>query len=299
MRQKVALVILTFLLTVTYQAPSWAGRILEKIKRTGVITAGTRKDSIPFAYINDKGEWVGYSLDILQLIRQQVEEELGKPIELKLVEVNPQNRFPKIVKGSIDIECGSTTFTWKREKYVDFSVSYFGSGTQMLVRKGSDLTTIDSLAGKRIAVVPKTTNEAAIKMLQPLAKLVLVKDRLEGWQQLQQGKIDGFASDGILLEGIRRTAANPNDFEIVPDNPYIVESYACILPQDESQWRDLVNYTLVKFMEEVVSDRSEAVDIYERWFGTDGVTPYSREQINDYFLNVINTFEWIPIPGRY
>nr|MCU0536187.1 transporter substrate-binding domain-containing protein [Hydrococcus sp. Prado102] len=136
MPKKLALVFLTCLFGVTCQASSWAGIVLDRIKQTGVMTAGARTDAMPFGYKNEKGEWIGYSLDILELIRKDVEKQLGKPIKLQLVEVSPQNRFAKIKDGSIDIECSSTTLTWEREKEVDFSVSYFASGTQMLVKKG-------------------------------------------------------------------------------------------------------------------------------------------------------------------
>jgi polar amino acid transport system substrate-binding protein len=67
------------------------------------------------------------------------------------------------------------------------------------------------------------------------------------------------------------------------------------LPHDQSAWSDLVNYSLIKFMEGIVSDRAEAVAIYERWFGEDGVTPYSREAINDYFQGIVAGYEWIPL----
>ena len=45
--------------------PAQAETVLEKIKRTGVLTAGTRGESIPFAYVNEKNEWIGFSIDLL------------------------------------------------------------------------------------------------------------------------------------------------------------------------------------------------------------------------------------------
>jgi polar amino acid transport system substrate-binding protein len=123
----------------------------------------------------------------------------------------------------------------------------------------------------------------------------MVQDRTEGLQKLEKGEIDGFASDGITLEGLKRKATNSNQLEVVPQFPYQYESYACVLPQDESEWRNLVNYSLVKFMEGIISDRQDSVAIYERWFGEEGVTPYSRETINDYFQGIVDSYEWIPI----
>lgn len=295
MKKQLSLISITLLFSIISQSPSLAGKILEKIRETGVITAGARKDAIPFGYINQQGQWVGYSLDMLELIRQQTEKQLGKPIKLQLVEVTPQNRFDKLKNGSIDLECGSTTFTWNREKEIDFSVSYFASGTQVLTKKGSGLHEIESLAGKRIGVIPETTNERVIKSQQPAAQLIKVKDRMEGLKKLEQGEIDGFASDGIVLEGLKKTTANSDTLEIVPNYPYLYESYACTLPPDESEWRDLINYSLIKFMEGIVTDQQNTVVILDKWFGETGEVPYSREAINNYFQGIVNTYEWIPI----
>jgi polar amino acid transport system substrate-binding protein len=52
-------------------------------------------------------------------------------------------------------------------------------------------------------------------------------------------------------------------------------------------------------MEGVVTDNSEAITIYEKWFGSQGVTPYSLENLSGYFNGIINSFEWIPLEGRY
>ncbi len=297
MDKRLILLGLSLLLSATAQAPSWAGQILDRIKQTGTITAGARKDAIPFGYVNDQGQWVGYSLDILEKIRQDVEKELDQPIKLQLVEVTPQNRFSKIQSKEIDIECASTTFTWERDKTVDFTISYFASGTQLLVKKDSGITSVETLAGKRIGVIPKTTNEKIIKEQQPAAQLVMVKDRIEGLQKLQQGEIDGFASDGILLEGLKRESNNPAELEVVPEFPYQYEAYACIIPEDESSWRNVVNYSLIQYMQGVVTDDPEAVAIYEKWFGEKGVTPYPRETMNDYYQGILNGFEWIPLVG--
>ncbi len=295
MNKRLTLMALALIFNATFQAPSWAGNVLDKIKQTGVMTAGTRKDAIPFGYVNEQGKWVGYSIDILEIIRQDVQQKLGKPIELQLVEVTPQNRFAKIKEGSIDIECASTTFTWEREKEVDFTVSYFASGTKVLVKKGSGLDTLESLAGRKVGVIAETTNERVIKIQQPAAELVSVKDRIDGLNKLEAGEIDAFASDGILLEGLKKEAKNPVNLEVVPEFPFMYESYACIVPQDNSAWRDTVNYSLIKFMEGVVGDRLAAVSIYEKWFGEEGVTPYSRDAINDYFQGIVDSYEWIPL----
>jgi polar amino acid transport system substrate-binding protein len=295
MIKKFALIACALVLTATYQPPSWAGKVLERIRETGTITAGTRKDAVPFGFVDQNGKWVGYSLDVLELIRKQTEKQLGKSIQLKLVEATPENRFEKVKNGSIDIECASTTFTWERTKQVDFSVSYFADGTKILTKKDSGLSSLESLAGRKIGVIMNTTNEKAVKLQQPAAELVSIQNQADGLAKLEKGEIEAFAGDGIVLEGIRKKAGNSSDLLVTPDFPYQYESYSCSLPKDDSDWRNLVNYSLIKFMEGVVSDQTASVDIYEKWFGETGVTPYPRDAINDYFQGVIDSYEWIPI----
>ncbi|WP_373479179.1 amino acid ABC transporter substrate-binding protein [Geminocystis sp.] len=290
---------LSFSIIFGLQIPVFAGEVLNQIKATGIIKAGYREDTPPFAFADNQGKPIGYSLDILELIRAQTEKQLGKPIKLELVKIDPSNRFQKIKDGTIAIECGSTTVTWEREKIVDFSTSYFASGTQMIVNKGSGFANNNSLSGAKIAVIPNTTNEKAMKMFAKGANLMAVKSEEEGWQKLKQGEIDGFAGDGILLQALKKQSNNPEKYEIVPEFPYMIESYACTLPQDESQWRDIVNYSIVEFMQGVVTDTPSAVKIYERWFGENGNTPYPIETMADYFQGIANGYEWILIQERY
>ncbi|MBL1211291.1 amino acid ABC transporter substrate-binding protein [Geminocystis sp. GBBB08] len=290
---------LSFSLICGVQIPVFAGEVLNQIKTAGIIRAGYRIDTPPFAFVDNQGKPVGYSLDILELIRTHTQEQLGKPIKLELIKIDTNNRFDKIKNGDIAIECGSTTVTWERDKIVDFSVSYFASGTQMIVKKGSGFANSESLVGAKIGVIPKTTNEKAMKTFAQRANLIPVTSEEEGWQKLQKGEIDGFAGDGILLQALKKQGDKSNSYEIVPEFPYMIESYACTLPENDSQWRDIVNYSIVKFMQGVVTDTPSAIDIYDRWFGETGNTPYPIETMADYFQGIANGYEWILIKEQY
>ncbi len=279
--------------------PVFAGTVLDRIKETGVIRAGYREDTAPFAFTDNQGKPVGYSIDILELIRAEAQKQFNKPIKLEFVTVNPSNRFQQIQDGSIDIECGSTTVTWAREEIVDFAVSYFASGTQMIVNRGSGFANSDNLTEAKIGVIPNTTNEKAMKMFAPSATLIPVKSEEDGWMMVQKGELDGFAGDGILLQALKRQSSNSQNFEIVPEFPYMIESYACTIPENQSQWRGLVNKAIVRFMQGVTTDTPSSIDIYERWFGENGNTPYPVETMADYFQGIINGYEWIIIDERY
>ncbi len=169
--------------------PVLAETVLEKVKRTGVLTAGTRAASIPFAFINEKNEWIGFSIDLLEAIRARLEKKLGKPIKLEKKEIDPATRITLVANRSIDVECGSTTYTRGRDETVDFSINFFFTGTRLLVKKGSGIKGVADVAGKRVGVIPGTTNEKALRASQPKVDVVTFQDQGAGFLALEQGRI--------------------------------------------------------------------------------------------------------------
>ena len=275
--KNIALVIFGLILSGLIPGVAKAETVMEKVARTGVLTAGTSKDALPFAYSDSQGKLTGYSVDMLTLIQQQLEKELGKKITLKLVAVTPAARIPKIINRQVDIVCDASSFTWERDKKVDFSISYGVTGTQILIKKETNLGSPESLINKRVGVLAGTTNEQAIKQIQPQSKLVYFKTRPEAFAALEQGKIDAFASDSILLEGWLQTAKNPDSFAIVPPRPYSREGIACMVPENNSKFLNSVNYSLVKFMQGFVNNNPKYVAIFDRWFGSQGAVYLNRD----------------------
>jgi polar amino acid transport system substrate-binding protein len=277
MHKKIAIPILSLMFATLMPNVVGAETVMQKVKRTGVLTAGTSRDALPFAYADSQGKLNGYSVDMLTLIKEQLEKDLGKKIKLQLVGLSPSERIPKIVNQQVDIVCDATSFTWKRDKKVDFSVSYGVTGTQLLVKKGSNIGSPESLIGKRIGVLAGTTNEQAIARVQTQAKLVYFKTRAEGYTALQEDTIDAFSSDSILLEGWLQQQKNPDAFAIVPSRPYSQEGIACMVPENNSKFLDTVNYSLVKFMQGFVNGEQRYIAIFDRWFGPQGTVALNRD----------------------
>ena len=275
---KTAVISLLMAMPVLSSQSAIAETVLEKVERTGTLTAGTSKDALPFAYRNESGKLVGYSVDILELITQQLSAELEREIELELVALQPKERIPQLKDGEVDIVCDASSFTWKRDREIDFSFSYSSTGTRLLTRRGLDLWDAESLKGKRIGALPKTTNEKSIIAAQPLAEIINFKDRTGAYEALQQGEIDAFASDGILLESWLSNSANPEEFHIVGD--YSREGIACMVAENNSQFLNVVNYTIVEFMQGFLNDKPEYVTIFERWFGSQGALPLTQDLEN-------------------
>lgn len=252
-----------------------AETVLEKVARTGQLTAGTNQEAFPFAFTNKQGELQGYSVDMLKLIQEQLSQELGKPIELQLLALTPEARIPKLVSGEVDIVCDASSYTWEREKQIDFSVSYGLTGTRLLTKRSNEAWEAQDLVGKRIAAVAGTTNELAMRRAQPKAQIMTVKDHTQGYEAFQQGTVDAFAVDGVLLEGWLQTIDNPENFAVV--GYFSKEGIACMMPENNSKFADQVNYTLVRFMDGYLKNKEPYVTTFDRWFGPQAKVPLSKD----------------------
>ncbi len=241
--------------------------VLQKINRTGQFIAGTRTESIPFAYMNDKKEWVGFSIDLIKELHARLERNFAKKVTLELKAVTPENRIQMVADGTVEIECGSTTYTRSRDETVDFSINFFYASAQLLIKADGSIKKPEDIVGKRIGVARGTTTENVVRTKLPQTTVVLVQDHSEGFQALQDGKVDAYASDGILLAGLALKSPKPDVYKIV--GAFSFEPYSCMLPENDSKWRDFVNHT---FMELIESGRY--FDLYDKWFGQNGVVPY-------------------------
>lgn len=283
MKKILQLVGLGCILPMFLASASLAETVVEKVARTGFLTVGTRFDAIPYSYINDKGELVGYSMDVLERIRKRLETRLGRPVTLQMIEANqPGEKINLIRSGEIDIAC-STAFTWERAKVVDFSISYSISGIRILAKKGSNLSTPQSLIGKRIALIPTSAAVDVIKLVQPQATIVTTYSTVEeAIEALKTGKIDAIAGDSISLAGtILRD--NPKIYEIVPEEALANFGIACMVPENNSTFLDDVNYAIVKMMQDYITNDTATVSQIDRWFGSQGMVPIPPELLKGFF----------------
>ncbi len=260
--------------------PAFAETTLEKIARTGALTIGTRTGSPPFAYVNSRNEWVGFSIDLVeQLILPKVSEKVGKPVKLEKKESTPATRIPLLSSGAVDLIAGTMTDTRTRRDSVDFSITFFLTGAQFLVKKGSPIKGIQDIGGKRIAAQQGSTNARIIRERVPTAQLREFPDQPSGFQALAQGQVDAYTNDGIQLAGLKAKAPNPGDWEIVGDF-YSYEPYGMALRKGDSDFRAVVNNGLMEGI-----DSGKFFQIYEKWFGPNGELPYLMDsQIKKFMI---------------
>lgn len=264
LRKILAASVVTALLSVSAMAQEFSGT-LKKVKNSGTLTVGYRETSIPFSYLDDKQQPIGYSMDLCAAIVEEVKKELALPnLTVKYNPVVSQTRIPLMANGTIDIECGSTTNNLTRQKQVSFAPITFITGTKLVVKKTSKIKSYQDLKNKTVVVTQGTTNERVIKALSDKDKLNIkflnAKDHAEAFLTVASGRAQAFAMDDVLLYGLVAKAKNPKDFDVVGD--YLsYDPYGIMYRKNDEDFGQVIRRTLARMM------RSGEIDkVYEKWF---------------------------------
>ena len=254
---------------------------LEKIDKSGVLIIGTRTGSPPFAYVNKSNEWVGFSIELVEkAVVSALTKKLNKQIRLEKKESAPQTRIPLLTSNAVDLIAETMTDTQSRRDQVDFSLTFFVTGAQFLVKRGTPIKNIQSVAGKRIAAQQGSTNAKIIRERVPTAKLLEFPDQPAAFQALAQGQVQAYTNDGVQLAGLRAKAPRPDEWSVVGEF-FSYEPYGMALRKNDSDFRQVVN---VGLMDAVSSGLY--FQLYDKWFGVKGEVPYPLSAETKRFLEM-------------
>jgi glutamate/aspartate transport system substrate-binding protein len=237
---------------------------LKRINDTGVVRIGHRENSPPFAFLDARRRPIGYSLDLCEIVVEQIGAELGKEVRIQYRPVTPENRFALLAAGDIDLECGSTTNNLDRRGIAAFSPTMFVTGTKLLVRRGSGILNLRDLQGKTVVLTRGTVHETAIPKIaerQKLAiKFVFAGDHQESFRLLAERKADAFANDDVQLYGMIAETRSAAEYRVVGDFLTYAD-YALMFRKDDPEFAKVVEDAFHK-----LAGSREIVAIYERWF---------------------------------
>jgi ABC-type amino acid transport substrate-binding protein len=247
---------------------------LERIADRGEFRIGYRTDARPLSF-EENGEAAGYSVDFCRRIATAVRSHLGlSDMRVTFVALTTDNRIDAVVDGDVDIECGATTVTLGRQERVDFTLMTFVTGGTVLSMATNRVGLLTDLSGRRVAVIENTTSAAALQahLSDNLidAEVVLVADREEGMTQLEDGDVDGFASDQIVLlgEAMEAVASGSNLSYSFADELFSFEPYAMMVQRNDADFRLVANRAIAQLYR-----GGQHAQLYQQWIGSAGIEP--------------------------
>lgn len=238
---------------------------LEKIRTSGAITLGHRDSSIPFSYLDDKQQPIGYTMDLCLKVVDAIKVELKLPnLKVNFQPVTSATRIPLMANGTIDLECGSTTNNAERQKQVSYTMSHFVTANRFVSKKTDNLSKLVDLKGKTVVSTSGTTNIKQLTELnasQNLGMTILAaKDHAEAFLMMDTGRASAFVMDDILLAGLVAANTTPAKYVISSDQ-LSVEPYGIMLRKDDPTFKKVVDDAMTKNYK-----GGELSKIYDKWF---------------------------------
>ena len=246
-----------------------AADTLARIKTSGEIRMGYYATSAPFSYAGADKVPQGYSVELCQRVAAAIQRELGlAQLKTNWIELAAGDRVEAVRAGRVDIECGTTSWSFSRQQLVDFSLMTFIDGASMLAAADAGIRRVTDAGGKRVAVIRGTTTEralaAALARDKVQADVIKVDTREQGYAMLIEGRVDALASDRFLLIDALTSLRPPKPLRLM-DEDFSVEPYALTLPRDDARFRLAVNRGLAD-----VFRSGEIARIYDQWLGRFG-----------------------------
>ena len=130
--------------------------LYEEIMERGKIRIGVSSESRPFAYTNEKGELVGYDVDLAKYIAQYIVKNREA---VEIIPLESSERLIKASAGEVDIVISTLTITPQRQEIVSFSIPYDIAGQAVMVRNNSRIRSLSDLGGQTVGVIFGTTAE--------------------------------------------------------------------------------------------------------------------------------------------
>jgi polar amino acid transport system substrate-binding protein len=235
-------------------------RLDEIVKRDKLIVA-TFGTAPPFCFADEKGELVGFDIDIARLIAKYL---LGDEKKIEFMTVTSEGRWPAVNSGRADFGIATTTVYPDRALRVAFTRPYIDSGISVLVRKDANIDTVAALNDPKYTLA-NLSNPQMIdrqKRFLPNVKVLSFDTPSAEFLAVKSGQATAMQMDSPVVNWY---AANNGDLKVLPGILGDIQGNAIFMkPGDFTLW-----LWLDTVVQELTSGSRYAdyTDVYKKWFG--------------------------------
>ena len=204
----------------------------------GKLTMSTNAAFPPYEMTKDDGSFEGIDVEIATAIAA----ELG--LELQIDDMDFDAALLAVQQGKSDIVMAGVTVNEERMQVMDFSDSYSTGVQVIIVPEGSDIASVDDLAGHTIGTQRGTTGNIYCTDEFGEENVVAYDNGLTATQALVNGQIDCIVIDSAPAAEFVKA----NQGLTILDTEYATEDYAIGLAKDNTALKDAVNTALQKLI---------------------------------------------------
>lgn len=223
-----------------------------------VYVVGTDAAYAPFESQNEKGEIVGFDIDVVKAVAQKA------GMEVKFVNTPWEGIFNTLAQGDRDFLVSAITITDERKQTMDFSSPYFDAQQLMAVKKDSKIAKFDDLKKLKVGVQNGTTGDEVVTKLQgkDSTNIKRFESTPLALKELEAGGVDAVVADNGVV--VHYVANNPtSNFKTLADSSFAAEQYGLAVKKGNTELLDKLN----KGLADIKSDGTYNT-IYTSYFGT-------------------------------
>jgi ABC-type amino acid transport substrate-binding protein len=211
---------------------------------------------IPYAPFEQgrEGNYEGLDIDLVN----EIGKRLGLTVEVQ--DTSFDTIFRDLAQGKFDMVASSTTITPEREKTVSFSDPYYLADQSLMVKKGSDITTVDDVAGKTVGAQKGTTGADFAEDQTDASSVRTYGEIGDAFNALEAGQIEAVINDCPISKYAERAHPNLVVIQVLTTG----ENYGFPFQKDATDLREAVNGALADMTDDGTYD-----SIVEKWVGTD------------------------------
>lgn len=222
-----------------------------------VYVVGTDAAYAPFESQNEKGEIVGFDIEVMQAVAAKA------GFEVKFVNTPWEGIFNALAQGDRDIIVSAVSITDERKQTMDFSDPYFEARQLIAVAKDSKVAKFADLKKLKVGVQTGTTGDAAVTGL--LGKTSANIKRFEStplaFKELEAGGVNAVVADNGVVE--HYVANNPGgNFKTVSDPAFVPENLGIVVKKGNAELLAKINQGLAAIKADGSYDA-----IYSKYFG--------------------------------
>ena len=227
-----------------------------------VYVVGTDAAYAPFESQDEKGNLVGFSIDLMRAVA------VKGGFEIRFVNTPWEGIFNALTQGDRDIVISSVTITDKRRETMDFSDPYFDARQLIAVRKDSAVAKFEELRKLQVGVQTGTTGDEVVKKLQGETSTAI--KRFESTplalKELESGGVDAVVADNGVVS--HYVAHNTSGFKTVNDPSFAQEKYGIAVRKGNAELLAKINQGLAAVRTDGTYDR-----LYTQYFGAPAPAP--------------------------
>ncbi|MGH3720121.1 MAG: glutamate ABC transporter substrate-binding protein [Pseudonocardiaceae bacterium] len=239
-----------------------AGSTMARIAKRGQLIVGVIEDTYPISFRDASSRRLeGFDIDVARDIAGAI---LGDRERVLFRPLREADRFPTVESGQVDLAVVAATITCPLRERVDFSTVYYEAGQRVLVNRGSAITGLGNLGGKRVCAAGGTTSLQNV-LDAPSTPIPVVPDIMaDCLMLLQLGEVDAVSTDDTILAGM---ATQDLQTEVVGPR-FTEEPYGVVMNKTTP---DLVRFVNAVLARRVEDGRWQAS--YQRWLTPLGPPP--------------------------